>query len=164
VAIGFCGWPCAVNLARWRPRGGDRRQSAVRRRSTSNLGVESLNAYQARRQPAGPPAGLGGKPAASPFRFVPLDIAQNYEGLLEFAAPRSGPKRCAFRRGSAPRLLDEIPAPPSAITVDNQRNGTHNLLWRQSSESGAWMCTLSTSGTMGVRLRLPPGRHDSAEG
>ena len=119
---GFCGWPCAVNLAE----GGHEVvivDNFSRRKIDIDLGVESLT----------PIANLPDRLRAweetggNPIRFVHLDIAQEYERLLDLLR-REKP-------GAVVHFAEQRAAPYSMkssankrYTVDNNVNGTHNLL------------------------------------
>ncbi|MCP9772403.1 NAD-dependent epimerase/dehydratase family protein [Synechococcus sp. Tobar12-5m-g] len=119
---GFCGWPCAVNLA-------DGGHEVVivdnfsRRKIDIDLGVESLT----------PIANLPDRLRAwqetggNQIRFVHLDIAQQYERLLELLRLE--------QPGAVVHFAEQRAAPYSMkssatkrYTVDNNVNGTHNLL------------------------------------
>ena len=74
---GFCGWPCAVNLA-------DVGHDVVivdnlsRRKIDIDLGVESLTPIAGIRERLTAWEQVGGRP----IRFAHLDIAKSYESLL----------------------------------------------------------------------------------
>ncbi|MCX5943226.1 MAG: NAD-dependent epimerase/dehydratase family protein, partial [Cyanobacteria bacterium] len=119
---GFCGWPCSVNLA-------DAGHDVVivdnlsRRKIDIDLGVESLTPIATIQDRLTAWEQVGGRP----MRFVSLDVAKNYarllyllqterpEAIVHFAEQRAAPysmKSSATKR----------------YTVDNNVNGTHNLL------------------------------------
>ena len=119
---GFCGWPCSVNLA-------DAGHDVVivdnlsRRKIDIDLGVESLTPIATIQDRLTAWEQVGGRP----MRFVSLDVAKNYtlllnllqterpEAIIHFAEQRAAPysmKSSATKR----------------YTVDNNVNGTHNLL------------------------------------
>jgi len=108
--------------------------------------------------------GLGGNrgPAHS---LCALDIAQNYEGLLELLPPEPARSGGAISAEQARRaLLDESPAPPSAIPSTTTSTATHNLLCAHSSRAldvhivhprHRWGCNRLTARTR--RPRFPEG-------
>ena len=119
---GFCGWPCAVNLA-------DQNHEVLivdnlsRRKIDIDLEVESLTPITSIGDRLNAWKEVGGKP----MRFEHLDLAQEYDRLVcllkkeqpnavvHFAEQRAAPysmKSSATKR----------------YTVDNNVNGTHNLL------------------------------------
>ena len=139
---GFCGWPCAVNLA-------DGGHDVVivdnlsRRKIDIDLEVESLT----------PIATMGDRLKAweqvggLPMRFVHLDIANEYDRLLELLRQE--------RPDSVVHFAEQRAAPYSMkssatkrYTVDNNVNGTHNLL-AAIVESGLDIHIVHL-GTMGV--------------
>jgi UDP-sulfoquinovose synthase len=119
---GFCGWPCAVNLAE---NGHDVVvvDNLSRRKIDLELGVESLT----------PIASIGDRlevweqTGGRAMRFVAMDIAHDYDQLL--ALLRSE------QPGAVVHFAEQRAAPYSMkssrnkrYTVDNNVNGTHNLL------------------------------------
>ena len=139
---GFCGWPCAVNLA-------DGGHDVVivdnlsRRKIDIDLEVESLT----------PIATMGDRLKAweqvggLPMRFVHLNIANEYDRLLELLRQE--------RPDSVVHFAEQRAAPYSMkssatkrYTVDNNVNGTHNLL-AAIVESGLDIHIVHL-GTMGV--------------
>jgi UDP-sulfoquinovose synthase len=119
---GFCGWPCAVNLAE----GGHEVvivDNFSRRKIDIDLGVESLTPIANLPDRLRAWEETGGKP----IRFVHLDIAQQYERLLELLRLE--------QPGAVVHFAEQRAAPYSMknsankrYTVDNNVNGTHNLL------------------------------------
>jgi UDP-sulfoquinovose synthase len=119
---GFCGWPCAVNLA------GSGHEVVIvdnfsRRKIDIDLGVESLTPIANLPDRLRAWEETGGKP----IRFVHLDIAQQYERLLEMLRLE--------QPGAVVHFAEQRAAPYSMknsankrYTVDNNVNGTHNLL------------------------------------
>ncbi|WP_310787179.1 NAD-dependent epimerase/dehydratase family protein [Mycobacterium sp. Z3061] len=119
---GFCGWPCALNLA-------DAGHeviivdSLVRRKTDIDLGVKSLSpiANIFERQQAWEQTG------GNPIGFVQLDIASEYERLRDLLATERPDSvvHCAEQR-AAPYSMKN--ASTKRYTVHNNINGTHNLL------------------------------------
>jgi UDP-sulfoquinovose synthase len=139
---GFCGWPCATNLA-------DVGHDVVivdnlsRRKIDVDLGVESLTPIATIRDRLTAWEQVGGRP----IRFEQLDIAKDYdlllallrqerpEAVVHFAEQRAAPY--SMKTSSTKRY-----------TVDNNVNGTHNLL-AAIVESGQDIHIVHL-GTMGV--------------
>ncbi len=139
---GFCGWPCAVNLA-------DVGHEVVivdnlsRRKIDIDLGVESLTPIATIRDRLTAWEQVGG----APIRFEHLDIAKNYDRLLALLR--------AERPDAVVHFAEQRAAPYSMktsatkrYTVDNNVNGTHNLL-AAIVESGQDIHIVHL-GTMGV--------------
>ncbi|MFN9872954.1 MAG: NAD-dependent epimerase/dehydratase family protein [Cyanobacteriota bacterium] len=139
---GFCGWPCAVNLA-------DVGHEVVivdnlsRRKIDIDLGVESLTPIATIRDRLTAWEQVGG----APIRFEHLDIAKNYDQLLALLR--------AERPDAVVHFAEQRAAPYSMktsatkrYTVDNNVNGTHNLL-AAIVESGLDIHIVHL-GTMGV--------------
>ncbi|MFN9530608.1 MAG: NAD-dependent epimerase/dehydratase family protein [Cyanobacteriota bacterium] len=139
---GFCGWPCAVNLA-------DVGHEVVivdnlsRRKIDIDLGVESLTPIATIRDRLTAWEQVGG----APIRFEHLDIAKNYDQLLALLR--------AERPDAVVHFAEQRAAPYSMktsatkrYTVDNNDNGTHNLL-AAIVESGQDIHIVHL-GTMGV--------------
>jgi UDP-sulfoquinovose synthase len=119
---GFCGWPCAVNLS-------DAGHDVVivdnlsRRKIDIDLGVESLTPIATIHDRLRAWEETGGRP----IHFVALDIAQDYDlllGLLRSERP-SAVVHFAEQR-AAPYSMKS--SATKRYTVDNNVNGTHNLL------------------------------------
>ena len=119
---GFCGWPCAVNLAN----GGHDVvivDNFSRRKIDIDLGVESLTPIATLPDRLRAWEETGG----NPIRFVHLDIAQQYQSVLELLRLE--------QPGAVVHFAEQRAAPYSMkssatkrYTVDNNVNGTHNLL------------------------------------
>lgn len=119
---GFCGWPCAVNLS-------DAGHDVVivdnlsRRKIDIDLGVESLTPIATIHDRLRAWEETGGRP----IRFVGLDIAQDYDlllGLLRSERP-TAVVHFAEQRAAPYSMKSSI---TKRYTVDNNVNGTHNLL------------------------------------
>ncbi len=119
---GFCGWPCAVNLS-------DAGHDVVivdnlsRRKIDIDLGVESLTPIATIHDRLRAWEETGGRP----IRFVALDIAQDYDlllGLLRSERP-TAVVHFAEQRAAPYSMKSSI---TKRYTVDNNVNGTHNLL------------------------------------
>jgi UDP-sulfoquinovose synthase len=139
---GFCGWPCAVNLAH---AGHDvvLVDNLSRRKIDVDLGVESLTPIATIQDRLLAWQQVGGRA----MRFVNLDIARDYDGLLQLLRSE--------RPDSVVHFAEQRAAPYSMktsatkrYTVDNNVNGTHNLLVA-IVESGL-DCHIVHLGTMGV--------------
>jgi UDP-sulfoquinovose synthase len=139
---GFCGWPCAVNLAH---AGHDvvLVDNLSRRKIDVDLGVESLTPIATIQDRLLAWHQVGGRA----MRFVNLDIARDYDGLLQLLRSE--------RPDSVVHFAEQRAAPYSMktsatkrYTVDNNVNGTHNLLVA-IVESGL-DCHIVHLGTMGV--------------
>ena len=119
---GFCGWPCAVNLA-------DGGHDVVivdnlsRRKIDIDLGVESLTPIATIHDRLKAWEQVGGKP----MRFVHLDIAKDYELLLTLLRSERPDAIVHFaEQRAAPYSMKS--SATKRYTVDNNVNGTHNLL------------------------------------
>ena len=119
---GFCGWPCAVNLA-------DGGHDVVivdnlsRRKIDIDLGVESLTPIATIHDRLKAWEQVGGKP----MRFVHLDIAKDYELLLALLRSELPDAIVHFaEQRAAPYSMKS--SATKRYTVDNNVNGTHNLL------------------------------------
>ena len=139
---GFCGWPCAVNLA-------DVGHDVVivdnlsRRKIDIDLGVESLTPIAGIRERLTAWEQVGGRP----IRFAHLDIAKNYEQLLELLRQERPEAVVHFaEQRAAPYSMKS--SATKRYTVDNNVNGTHNLL-AAIVESGQDIHIVHL-GTMGV--------------
>jgi UDP-sulfoquinovose synthase len=139
---GFCGWPCAVNLA-------DVGHDVVivdnlsRRKIDIDLGVESLTPIAGIRDRLTAWEQVGGRP----IRFAHLDIAKNYEQLLELLRQERPEAVVHFaEQRAAPYSMKS--SATKRYTVDNNVNGTHNLL-AAIVESGQDIHIVHL-GTMGV--------------
>jgi UDP-sulfoquinovose synthase len=139
---GFCGWPCAVNLA-------DSGHDVVivdnlsRRKIDIDLGVESLTPIATIQERLRAWEQIGGRA----MQFEQMDIAREYERLLELLRQE--------RPNAVVHFAEQRAAPYSMkssatkrYTVDNNVNGTHNLL-AAIVESGLDIHVVHL-GTMGV--------------
>ena len=139
---GFCGWPCAVNLA-------DVGHDVVivdnlsRRKIDVDLGVESLTPIAGIRDRLTAWEQVGGRP----IRFAHVDIAKNYEQLLELLRQERPEAVVHFAEQRAAPYSMKTSA-TKRYTVDNNVNGTHNLL-AAIVESGQDIHIVHL-GTMGV--------------
>ena len=119
---GFCGWPCAVNLA-------DQGHEVLivdnlsRRKIDIDLEVESLTPISSIGDRLKAWAEIGGKP----MRFECLDIAKEYERFLELLKAEQPKAVVHFaEQRAAPYSMKS--SATKRYTVDNNVNGTHNLL------------------------------------
>ncbi|MFM7642651.1 MAG: NAD-dependent epimerase/dehydratase family protein [Cyanobium sp.] len=139
---GFCGWPCAVNLA-------DVGHEVVvvdnlsRRKIDIDLGVESLTPIATIRDRLTAWEQVGG----APIRFEHLDIAKNYDQLLALLRVERPDAVVHFAEQRAAPYSMKTSA-TKRYTVDNNVNGTHNLL-AAIVESGQDIHIVHL-GTMGV--------------
>jgi len=139
---GFCGWPCAVNLA-------DAGHDVVivdnlsRRKIDVDLGVESLTPIATIRDRLTAWEQVGGRP----IRFAHVDIAKSYEQLLELLRQERPEAVVHFAEQRAAPYSMKTSA-TKRYTVDNNVNGTHNLL-AAIVESGQDIHIVHL-GTMGV--------------
>ncbi len=139
---GFCGWPCAVNLA-------DSGHDVVivdnlsRRKIDIDLGVESLTPIATIQERLRAWDQVGGRP----MRFEQLDIAREYERFLELLRHERPETVVHFaEQRAAPYSMKS--SATKRYTVDNNVNGTHNLL-AAIVESGLDIHVVHL-GTMGV--------------
>ena len=139
---GFCGLPCATNLA-------DVGHDVVivdnlsRRKIDIDLGVESLTPIDTIRDRLTAWEQVGGRP----IRFEPLDIAKDYEQLLALLRQERPEAVVHFaEQRAAPYSMKS--SSTKRYTVDNNVNGTHNLL-AAIVESGQDIHIVHL-GTMGV--------------
>ncbi len=139
---GFCGWPCSVNLAE---QGHDVLivDNLSRRKIDIDLEVESLTPISSIGDRLKAWEEIGGKPIA----FSNLDISNQYQRLLDLLI--------AERPDAIVHFAEQRAAPYSMkssetkrYTVDNNVNGTHNLL-AAIVESGLDIHVVHL-GTMGV--------------
>jgi UDP-sulfoquinovose synthase len=119
---GFCGWPCAVNLAH---RGHDVVivDNLSRRKIDIDLGVESLTPIATIQERLRAWEQVDGRA----MRFVHLDIAREYERLLELLRSEQPEAIVHFAEQRAAPYSMKTSA-TKRYTVDNNVNGTHNLL------------------------------------
>jgi UDP-sulfoquinovose synthase len=139
---GFCGWPCATNLS-------DVGHDVVivdnlsRRKIDIDLGVESLTPIATIRDRLTAWDQVGGRP----IRFEPLDIAKDYDRLLALLRQERPEAVVHFaEQRAAPYSMKT--STTKRYTVDNNVNGTHNLL-AAIVESGLDIHIVHL-GTMGV--------------
>ena len=119
---GFCGWPCAVNLA---DRGHDVLivDNLSRRKIDIDLEVESLTPITSIGDRLKAWREIGGKP----IRFEHLDIAHQYDRLVTMLKTERPDAVVHFaEQRAAPYSMKS--SSTKRYTVDNNVNGTHNLL------------------------------------
>ena len=139
---GFCGWPCAVNLA---DAGHDVLigDNLSRRKIDIDLEVESLTPIATIGERLRAWEQVGGKAIA----FEHLDIAAEYDRLLELLRRERPDAVVHFaEQRAAPYSMKS--SATKRYTVDNNVNGTHNLL-AAIVESGLDVHIVHL-GTMGV--------------
>jgi UDP-sulfoquinovose synthase len=139
---GFCGWPCATN---WADVGHDVVivDNLSRRKIDIDLGVESLTPIATIRDRLTAWEQVGGRP----IRFESLDIAKEYEQLLALLRQERPEAVVHFaEQRAAPYSMKS--SSTKRYTVDNNVNGTHNLL-SAIVESGQDIHIVHL-GTMGV--------------
>ena len=119
---GFCGWPCAVNLS-------DAGHDVVivdnlsRRKIDIDLGVESLTPIATVQDRLRAWTQVSGRT----IRFVSLDIAEEYDRLLALLREERPSAVVHFaEQRAAPYSMKSSAS--KRYTVDNNVNGTHNLL------------------------------------
>ena len=139
---GFCGWPCAVNLA---DAGHDVLivDNLSRRKIDIDLEVESLTPIATIGERLRAWEQVGGKPMG----FEHLDIAREYDRLLALLRRERPDAVVHFaEQRAAPYSMKS--SATKRYTVENNVNGTHNLL-AAIVESGLDMHIVHL-GTMGV--------------
>ncbi len=119
---GFCGWPCAVNLA-------EQNHDVVivdnlsRRKIDIDLEVESLTPIASITERLSAWEEIGGKP----MRFLNMDISKQYQKLLNLLIDEKPDSVIHFaEQRAAPYSMKS--SFTKRYTVDNNVNGTHNLL------------------------------------
>ncbi len=119
---GFCGWPCAVNLA-------DQNHDVIivdnlsRRKIDIDLEVESLTPISSINERLSAWEEIGGKP----MRFLNMDISKQYQKLLNLLIDEKPDSVIHFaEQRAAPYSMKS--SFTKRYTVDNNVNGTHNLL------------------------------------
>ena len=119
---GFCGWPCAANLA-------DKGHEVLivdnlsRRKIDVDLEVESLTPISSIGDRLNAWKEIGGKP----IRFIHLDIAKEFQKLLDLLIAEKPDSIVHFaEQRAAPYSMKS--SATKIYTVDNNVNGTHNLL------------------------------------
>lgn len=144
---GFCGWPCAVNLA-------DQNHDVVivdnlsRRKIDIDLEVESLTPIVSIGERLNVWESIGGKP----MRFIHMDIAHEYQRLLDLIIEEKPDSVVHFaEQRAAPYSMKS--SATKRYTVDNNVNGTHNLL-AAIVESGQDIHVVHL-GTMGCMAMAP---------
>ena len=119
---GFCGWPCAVNLA-------DQGHDVIivdnlsRRKIDIDLEVESLTPIVSINERLNTWKAIGGKPIG----FEQIDIAKEYQRLVEILNQEKPDAVVHFAEQRAAPYSMKTSA-TKRYTVDNNVNGTHNLL------------------------------------
>lgn len=139
---GFCGWPCAVNLA---DGGHDVLivDNLSRRKIDIDLEVESLTPITNIGERIKAWEEIGGKP----IRFEHMDIAHEYDRLVTMLQTERPDAVVHFaEQRAAPYSMKS--SSTKRYTVDNNVNGTHNLL-AAIVESGLDIHIIHL-GTMGV--------------
>ncbi len=139
---GFCGWPCAVNLS---DQGHDVLivDNLSRRKIDIDLEVDSLTPIRNINERLEAWKEIGGKP----IKFELLDIATEYERLLKLLITEQPDSIVHFaEQRAAPYSMKS--SATKRYTVDNNVNGTHNLL-TAIVESGLDIHIVHL-GTMGV--------------
>ena len=139
---GFCGWPCAANLAE---AGHDVVivDNLSRRKIDIDLGVESLTPIATIQDRLRAWDQVGGRT----MRFVHVDIAREYDRLLDLLRSERPTAIVHFaEQRAAPYSMKS--SATKRYTVDNNVNGTHNLL-AAIVESGLDVHIVHL-GTMGV--------------
>ncbi len=119
---GFCGWPCAVNLA-------EKNHDVIivdnlsRRKIDIDLEVESLTPIASITERLSAWEETGGKP----MRFLNMDISKQYQKLLNLLIDEKPDSVIHFaEQRAAPYSMKS--SFTKRYTVDNNVNGTHNLL------------------------------------
>jgi len=119
---GFCGWPCAVNLA-------EQKHDVIivdnlsRRKIDIDLEVESLTPISSITERLSAWEETGGKP----MRFLNMDISKQYQKLLNLLIDEKPDSVIHFaEQRAAPYSMKS--SYTKRYTVDNNVNGTHNLL------------------------------------
>jgi len=119
---GFCGWPCAVNLA-------EQNHDVIivdnlsRRKIDIDLEVESLTPISSITERLSAWEETGGKP----MRFLNMDISKQYQKLLNLLIDEKPDSVIHFaEQRAAPYSMKS--SFTKRDTVDNNVNGNHNLL------------------------------------
>jgi len=119
---GFCGWPCAVNLA-------EQNHDVIivdnlsRRKIDIDREVESLTPIASITERLSAWEEIGGKP----MRFLNMDISKQYQKLLDLLIDEKPDSVIHFaEQRAAPYSMKS--SFTKRYTVDNNVNGTHNLL------------------------------------
>lgn len=139
---GFCGWPTALHLSA-AGHGVTIVDNLSRRRIDEELGVESLTPIRPIEERLDVWRQLTGRT----IDYVDLDLARNYDGLLDCLVDRRPDAVVHFaEQRAAPYSMRDSRA--KRYTVDNNVSGTHNLLCG-IVESGLDIAIVHL-GTMGV--------------
>ena len=119
---GFCGWPCAVNLA-------EQNHEVIivdnlsRRKIDIDLEVESLTPISSITERLEAWKELG----EQPIKFINIDISKQYQKLLNLLVDEKPDSVVHFaEQRAAPYSMKS--SFTKRYTVDNNVNGTHNLL------------------------------------
>ena len=119
---GFCGWPCAVNLA-------EQNHEVIivdnlsRRKIDIDLEVESLTPIASINERLSVWKETGGKP----IKFINIDLSKQYQKLLNLLTEEKPDSIVHFaEQRAAPYSMKS--SFTKRYTVDNNVNGTHNLL------------------------------------
>jgi UDP-sulfoquinovose synthase len=119
---GFCGWPCAVNLA-------EQNHDVIivdnlsRRKIDIDLEVESLTPISSITERLSAWEEIGGKS----MKFINMDISKQYQKLLNLLIEEKPDSVIHFaEQRAAPYSMKS--SFTKRYTVDNNVNGTHNLL------------------------------------
>ena len=139
---GFCGWPCAVNLA---DQGHDVLiiDNLSRRKIDIDLEVNSLTPISSIGDRLKAWKEIGGKP----IRFLNLDISKEFQKMVDLLIEEQPNSIVHFaEQRAAPYSMKS--SATKIYTVDNNVNGTHNLL-AAIVESGLDIHIVHL-GTMGV--------------
>ncbi len=119
---GFCGWPCAVNLA-------EQNHEVIivdnlsRRKIDIDLEVESLTPISSINERLSAWKETGGKP----IQFINIDLSKQYQKLLNLLIEEKPDSIVHFaEQRAAPYSMKS--SYTKRYTVDNNVNGTHNLL------------------------------------
>lgn len=155
---GFCGWPASLHLS---DIGHDVMivDNLSRRRIDVELGVESLTPIATMEERLQAWSETGGRP----IEFVNLDVAQDYDGLLELLQTQRPDAIVHFAEQRAAPYSMKSPR-NKRYTVDNNTNATHNVLCALV-ESGvdAHLVHLGTMGVYGygtAGMKIPEGYLD----
>ncbi len=119
---GFCGWPCSVNLA---DTGHDVfiLDNLSRRKIDIDLEVESLTPISTIGERLEAWKEVGGRP----IRFINLDVSKEYQRLVDLLIQERPDAIVHFAEQRAAPYSMKTSA-TKRYTVDNNVNGTHNLL------------------------------------
>lgn len=155
---GFCGWPASLYLS-------DQGHEVIivdnlsRRAIDEELGAESLTPIASVEQRLAAWTEVSGKTIG----FRNLDVAQDYDGLLEFLNTERPDAVVHFaEQRAAPYSMKN--SRTKRYTVDNNINATHNLLAAiVESEQDIHVAHLGTMGVYGygtVGMKIPEGYLD----